>query len=125
MDRLAVHRGGVSLAMNRKAAAHEVVADPADQSVGAPGAYYFLFGDDRTSPIGIIHGCPCGCGGRSCLFFSGKGGPGRSEWTVSGEWPKVTLSPSIGIKYDANGTRPAGGGWHWHGYLEGGEFVER
>ncbi len=30
-----------------------------------------------------------------------------------------TLAPSIGIG------RQEGGGYHWHGYLENGEFVER
>jgi hypothetical protein len=49
----------------------------------------------------------------------------RQEWSVSGEWPKVTLAPSIGVKYDHLGQRPDGGGYHWHGYLENGEFVER
>lgn len=108
----------------RNAPAFEVERDSADLEVGKPGAYYFLHFDDPAEKVGILHGCPCGCGGRSTLFFSGVG-RGGNEWTVTGQWPKVTLSPSIGIKYDHLGQRPPGGGYHWHGYLENGIFVER
>ena len=85
------------------------------------GAYYFTYRHDTEprAPIGIIHGCPCGCGTANGLFFKGLGLDGHDEWTVEGEWPNVTLKPSIGI-----GKQP-GGGYHWHGFLENGIFVER
>lgn len=100
--------------MGRDATAFEADATSSEQY--SPGAYVFLYrGDER---IGIKHACPCGCRTASALFFRGKG-DGRPEWDVVGEWPKVTLSPSIGIKPLVNGV------YHWHGYLENGIFVER
>ena len=82
------------------------------------GAYYFLCSfDSPNKPIGIIHGCPCGCGRASSLFFKGLGS-GKPEWDVKGEWPNVTLSPSIGIGI------PKENGFHWHGYLRNGVFEE-
>ena len=50
----------------------------------------------------------------------GKADAGGPEWDVTGAWPKVTLSPSIGFAKDG-----ATGQFHWHGYLEDGMFVER
>jgi hypothetical protein len=111
--------------MNRNAVAFEVPKDDKDQNVGQPGAYYFHRDSDMPGVnVGIIHGCPCGCGGRSILFFKGYG-QGWNEWEATGEWPKVTLSPSIGIRMGKDGKRPEGGGYHWHGYLENGVFVEK
>jgi hypothetical protein len=63
----------------RNATAHEVERDAADLNVGQPGAYYFVYNSDGPEPerpIGVLHGCPCGCGGRSLLFFAGRGGHG-------------------------------------------------
>jgi hypothetical protein len=70
-----------------------------------------------SDSAGICHACPCGCGVATILFFRGRGVNGADEWDVTGEWPKVTLKPSIGI-----GVLPS---WHWHGYLENGVFVEK
>jgi|SRR5579872_1727636 len=109
--------------MPRNATCFEVERDDADNNIGMAGAFYFLR-NEAGQNIGVLHGCPCGCGGRSALFFRGLGS-GQQEWDVQGEWPKVTLTPSIGIKYDANGNKPANGSYHWHGYLENGVFVER
>lgn len=86
-----------------------------------PGECYFLFHADEPEPrqpAGIVHACPCGCGARSAIWFRGRG-RGRAEWDVVGDWPKVTLRPSIGIKPVIDGR------YHWHGYLEAGVFVER
>lgn len=85
----------------------------------AAGAYYFLRPFEKTigPPLGVVHGCPCGCGKGSALFFRGLGG-GRQEWDVTGAWPNVTLSPSIGIKPVNDGV------YHWHGYLRDGVFEE-
>lgn len=66
-----------------------------------------------------MHGCPCGCGITSCISYRGKGWDGHPEWDVEGVWPKLTLSPSIGIKPMVDGK------YHWHGFLEAGVFVER
>jgi len=36
-------------------------------------------------------------------------------WTITGEAPKLTVSPSLGIGQGQNGRR-----WHYHGYLKDG-----
>lgn len=108
---------GLKMPRNAKAYEHKhEIGDPMPA-----GAYYFVYrhGDDRDAPIGIIHGCPCNCGKSTLLFFRGHGIDKKDEWDVSGEWPNVTLKPSIGIGKQENGS------YHWHGFLENGEFVER
>lgn len=113
--------------MAKNATAFEVSgSDHADSR--KPGAFWFLLapaGLNNAAPgerIGIAHACPCGCGGHTALWFRGKGPINADAWDVCGEWPKATLSPSIGIKYDGMGRGPTN--YHWHGYLRGGEFVE-
>ncbi len=103
--------------MARNAIAFEVVGS-ADPRAHEPGAYSFMLNQDGVR-MGIIHACPCGCGGMSAMWFEGLADAGGPEWHVDGEWPKVTLTPSIGIG------RQEAGGFHWHGFLENGEFVER
>lgn len=109
--------------MAKNAVAFEV-SNSGHLDVRKPGAFFFMLaptGLDNAAEgerIGITHACPCGCGWLSCLWFRGKGPVGRDQWDVKGEWPNVTLSPSIGIKHE-------GTGYHWHGYLENGEFIER
>jgi hypothetical protein len=83
------------------------------------GAYFFMI-NTKGRKDGFIHGCPCGCGARSAMWFEGEENAGGPKWSVKGEWPKVTLSPSIGIAKDQTT-----GKYHWHGYLEDGIFVER
>ena len=57
------------------------------------------------------------------LWFRGRSrGPGHAEWDAAGEWPNVTLSPSIGVKFGKDGSRPANGDYHWHGFLRAGVF---
>jgi hypothetical protein len=106
--------------MSRNAVAVQV--EPRDNDSLAAGEFYFIHHGDDGENSGIIHACPCGCGGRSALFFRGKG-HGNQEWEVTGEWPKVTLSPSIGIRYDGAGNGSSSG-YHWHGYLRNGIFEE-
>lgn len=95
-----------------------------------PGAYQFMceysmeLGRNTDRKVGIRHGCPCGCGGYSAMWFAGgslngTGADPTHEWQVVGEWPKVTLSPSIGIGKDRTT-----GKYHWHGFLRAGVFVE-
>lgn len=83
-----------------------------------PGGYQFLERQDRR--VGIVHSCPCGCGRKTAIRFRGSG-LGGDEWDVKGEWPDVTLSPSVGI---GRGQGP-NGGYHWHGFLENGYWNER
>lgn len=82
------------------------------------GAFYFMH-NRAGERMGITHACPCGCGGKGAMWFTGMADAGGQEWDVKGEWPKVTLSPSIGFG------RLKTGGYHWHGFLENGVFVER
>jgi Family of unknown function (DUF6527) len=97
--------------------AYEAKTD--DDVRGNPGAYYFLHenADPDGRPCGIMHACPCGCERVSVLWFKATRHGGGPEWDVAGEWPNVTLSPSIGID------RQRAGGFHWHGWLRDGEFV--
>lgn len=109
--------------MPNNAVAHEV--NPKDfpnrEGVKLPaGAYYFMV-NEHGRKNGFIHGCPCGCGTRSAMWFEGEENAGGPKWTVTGEWPKVTMSPSIGI---GRGREPCIAGFHWHGYLREGVFVE-
>lgn len=105
------------MAEPRNAVAFEVTEYDSPDNRKA-GAYRFMV-DKVGRRIGITHACPCGCGGRSAMWFRGMADAGGEEWDVVGEWPKVTLSPSIGI------FKLATGGYHWHGYLENGVWVER
>lgn len=104
--------------MARNAEAYEVSREEAcgDRK---PGAYAFMI-NQAGQRMGIVHNCPCGCGRWSAMWFKGLADAGGPEWEVKGEWPKVTLSPSIGIGKDQTTGR-----FHWHGYLEDGVFVER
>ena len=106
-------------APQRNAVAFEVEG-PESTYARKPGAYWFMYNRDGTR-MGIGHSCPCGCGLQSAMWFSGLADAGGPEWDVKGDWPKVTLSPSIGI---GRGAGP-GGAYHWHGYLEDGVWVER
>jgi hypothetical protein len=110
--------------MARNAVAFEVAASELKHGKPNPaGAYcFYVVAGER---VGIEHACPCGCGGLTALWFRGKGPVGRDAWDVAGEWPKVTLSPSIGVKSDGAGNGPFTSPYHWHGYLENGVFVER
>lgn len=95
-----------------------------------PGAYWFMHRYDvdgakeTDQRVGICHACPCGCGAHGAIWFrggslNGSGGAPDHEWDVTGEWPKVTLAPSIGFAKDRST-----GKYHWHGYLRAGVFEE-
>ena len=103
--------------MARNAIAFEVT-DPDSPEMRKPGAYCFMVWNGVR--VGIRHSCPCGCGSQSAMWFTGLADAHGPEWDVTGEWPKVTLSPSIGI-----GKSLKTGRYHWHGYLENGIWVER
>lgn len=100
--------------MKRNAVAFEATAETCTQA----GAYRFMV-NGEGEPVGINHACPCGCGRQGAMWFAGKAPDGHPEWTVEGEWPKVSLTPSIGFQMDK-----ATGQYHWHGYLTNGVFEE-
>jgi hypothetical protein len=91
--------------MKRDAKAFE--ADTADQLRQA-GAYRFYGKGGQRD--GVTFGCPCGCG--ACFGMSFQG------WTVTGEWPAVSATPSLGCRTVDEG------GFHWHGFLRDGIFEE-
>jgi hypothetical protein len=107
----------------RNAAAFEV---PPGHVVSWPaGGYRFIFyADAPHTPAGIMFGCPCGCGAGRFVHFQGEG-RGHTEWAVAGQWPKVTMTPMIGLLDD---TTPAcqetDPNYHWHGWLINGMFLE-
>jgi len=103
--------------MPQKRNAQAIEVKPAMDRILTAGEFYFVHHEDKPDiHAGMVHACPCGCGAHSALWFSGQG-RGRPEWNVAGEWPNVTLSPSIGIRKSA-------GDFHWHGYLRNGVFEE-
>ncbi len=104
--------------MPRNAITFEV-KDEDFPSVKTAGAYCFMLNQAGVR-MGIKHTCPCGCGRWSAMWFKGFADAGGPEWDVVGQWPKVTLSPSIGVGRGEG----LGGGYHWHGYLRAGVFVE-
>jgi hypothetical protein len=55
-------------------------------------------------------------GGDWCIDGKSSNGNG---WTRTGELPKITVKPSIGI-----GRNEKGGGWKYHGFLTDGFLVE-
>lgn len=106
--------------MGRDAKAFEVPQwDRGGDNIKKAGAYQFMVSHQTGERLGIRHSCPCGCGSQSAMWFTGKAISPDHEWEVVGEWPNVTLSPSIGIR------GPVPGQFHWHGYLENGIWVER
>lgn len=109
--------------MSRNAVAFEA-PEPFHYGAAPAGGYRFIV-NDAGERIGATHGCPCGCGAANAFWFRGKAparNPPSPEWDVAGDWPKVTMTPSLGFKVgDENGkTKP----YHWHGFLRAGVFEE-
>lgn len=102
--------------MPRNAIAKEVQELRPGPTLGA-GEYILFYRNGKLA--GLNHGCPCGCGLIGAINFRGAG-LGYAEWDVAGEWPNVTLSPSIGF-YGKNTKEQ---GFHWHGHLTKGFFEE-
>ncbi len=123
--------------MPRNAVAFEVKGQSDPRSREA-GAYWFMRRYDFDTKehkeiVGIGHACPCGCGSQSAIWFrggsmNGEGSVPEHEWDVTGEWPKASLTPSIGIGRgqgaSADRTTGTSGGFHWHGFLRAGVFEE-
>lgn len=70
--------------------------------------------------VGMMHACPCGCGGYSFMAFEAYGH--SSFWSPQpkegDDLTRLTLTPSIGIRLITDGT------YHWHGFLRDGVFEE-
>lgn len=76
--------------------------------------------DNKHLIIGMLHACPCGCGGYSFMAFEAYNcGPFWSPQPKDGDdLTRLTLTPSIGIRPIVDGT------YHWHGFLRDGVFEE-
>lgn len=102
----------------RNAKAYEIERLKAVEKIPA-GAYWFMVmppGHDNSGTVmGIEHGCPCGCGAKSTVFF--KDYTKAEGWTIEKPFPDATLRPSLGLFM---GQSP----YHWHGYLINGVFEE-
>ena len=95
------------------------IARPAEnhEELRQPGAYR-LWSHDFDSPSGANVGCPCGCG-RIYGFRWRASDPRLVVWSVTGEWPNVTVSPSLNFMDVTDPTKS-----HWHGFLRNGVFEE-
>jgi hypothetical protein len=76
--------------------------------------------ENKHQIMGMVHACPCGCGGYSFMAFEAYGfkefwGPQPKD---GDDFAKMTLTPSIGFM------RQPDGSYHWHGYLRNGVFEE-
>lgn len=89
-----------------------------------PGAIKLVIGEELTVR-GFEHNCPCGCGSLSYMGIDRRFNTEQATWKVeSGSFHDIamlTLSPSIGI----GRSQGLNGGFHWHGFLENGVFVEK
>ena len=103
--------------MPRNATAVEVKDRKFGESL-PPGGYYFV-STRHHERAGIVHGCPCGCGQNTLMYFRGCALDGAESWKIEGEWPNVTAWPSIGLHKQESGS------YGWHGFLENGVFIEK
>lgn len=80
--------------------------------------WYTLVGENDVS--GLHYGCPCGCGAMHGIRFKK---PGIVGWEWDGNRKAPTCTPSLGM-YPMDGQATDGSGYHWHGHLTAGVFVE-
>lgn len=92
----------------------------------APAGHTALCRNDAGTVIGLIFGCPCGCGahygGGNCFVDKGKG-----AWNFDGNEQKPTVTGSWGCyptHRDPAVSSVGAGGYHWHGFLRAGVFEE-
>lgn len=85
----------------------------------APGAALLEELDDGSMIFEWI--CPCGCGQLHFISISTEQRPHGWKW--DGNREKPTLKPSLGM-HPKDGRAFDGSGYHWHGYLTAGEFLE-
>jgi hypothetical protein len=71
--------------------------------------------------VGILFGCPCGCGARYGAVFEEP-----QPWTFDGNIEKPTVNPSLGCYPTGKKAANFGpdGVYHWHGFLRAGVFEE-
>lgn len=105
--------------MSEKRNAVAVVVD--DLPHDAPAGHLRYRRDDDGAIVGILFGCPCGCGAHFGARFVGT-----APWSFDGNLDRPTVEPSLGC-YPA-GRRAANVGpdgvYHWHGFLRAGVFEE-
>jgi hypothetical protein len=77
-----------------------------------PGAIVFSC-DDQV----LTFTCPCGCGAVHGVPVTSR--TDMHSWEWNGNKEKPTLTPSLGLH-----PKQATGGYHWHGYLTDGVFIE-
>jgi len=104
--------------MTKRNAPCTMAAEIDEQFFETPGAVRIVIDAEDRLPCGVNFCCPCGCGLVGAMNFIGRG-RGGPEWTVIGEWPNVSMTPSIGF-YGRN----RDGTHHWHGFLTNGVFEE-
>jgi hypothetical protein len=108
--------------MARNATAFMVENSDLEAIRRSAGAVQFIYRVGEKAPIGMMFACPCGCGHKGSVRFQDRNG-GVGEWTVVGEWPVVTMKPSIGFNR-GDGQSARRDGYHWHGFLTNGVFEE-
>lgn len=92
---------------------------------GKPGAVQFARHPDTGEIVGFNHCCPCGCRRWSFVRLNPNAWAPDSRapmWTRTGDDLHMTLTPSIGIRHQ--GEDQGKPGYHWHGFLRDGVFVE-
>ena len=84
-----------------------------------PGYFQFCSAYAGEPDVGLLFGCPCGCGEVSFVHI--KPNPdGHPTWNWNGNREAPTLTPSILMhQMDDQGNKV---GEHWHGFLTAGEF---
>mgnify|MGYP000845567728 CR=1 FL=1 len=76
-----------------------------------PGSFRYWSQRADGVPEGLNFSCPCGCG----AIYGAHWRPGG--WTWDGDLRSPTVRPSLGC-YAAEG------GYHWHGWLSAGKFIQ-
>lgn len=90
-----------------------------DEALVPAGYFHFADGYDGTQDVGILFGCPCGCGSLNYVAVKPYAGTGP-QWAWDGNRDAPTLTPSILIHQMNQAAEKIGE--HWHGYLTAGQF---
>lgn len=95
------------------------VDDLGDRQNITAGEFNFCDGYDGTKDVGIMFGCPCGCGAAQFIHVKPYAEP-RPLWTWDGNRESPTCTPSILIHQMNDAAEKVGE--HWHGFLTAGVF---
>jgi hypothetical protein len=90
-----------------------------DQPFDAPAGHVTYRRAAAGAIVGLMFGCPCGCGRAYGASFDRPNG-----WTFDGNVEKPTINPSLGCYPAGESKVGPDGTYHWHGYLRAGIFVE-